>query len=92
MRIVRFACWLALPVGLIVGSINGAIAQSQDAVQACTPDAMRLCSEFIPDREKVRTCMLHKRGQLSAECRTAMHVGGPAHGHYRGHRHYRHRS
>lgn len=92
MRIVRFACWLALPVGLIFGSIQGASAQNQDAVQACTPDAMRLCSEFIPDREKVRSCMLRKRGQLSSECRTAMRGGGGRGHEHHGHRHYRHRS
>lgn len=75
MRTVHFVCWLALPASLFLGGINAASAQSQDATQACTPDAMRLCSEFIPDREKVRTCMLHKHSQLSEACRTAM-AGG----------------
>lgn len=76
MRMTRFVCWLALPVGLIVGGINGASAEVSDAVrQACTPDAMRLCSEFIPDPAKVRTCMMRKRRELSTECTTAMRGG-----------------
>jgi hypothetical protein len=88
MRTMRFVCWLALPVGIVLGSLAGASAQpSNDAAQACTPDAMRLCSEFIPDREKVRLCMLHKRSQLSQECRTAMRAGSRE----RARREYHHR-
>lgn len=87
MRMMRFICWLALPASLFIGGINAASAQSQDAQQACTPDAMRLCSEFIPDRNKVRSCMLRKRSQLSQACRVA--IAGGRRG--RVHRVYRHR-
>ena len=73
MRIMRVICRLALPAGVLLCCLNGAGAQgSVDVRQACTPDAMRLCSEFIPDPEKVKTCMLSKRSQLSEQCRTAM--------------------
>ena len=94
MRIIRLVCGLALPVSLLLGSVVAASAQSEDATQACTPDAMRLCSEFIPDREKVRTCMLHKRSQLSEACRTAM-AGGRKERvrhvyHHRVHHYYHH--
>lgn len=94
MRMMRFVCWLALPAGLLLGSLNGASAQGSDeARQACTPDAMRLCSEFIPDAEKVKSCMLRKRAQLSEACRLAMRGGPREHGrrvyHHRA-RHYRH--
>jgi hypothetical protein len=90
MRIIRLVCGLALPVSLFFGGISVASAQSEDATQACTPDAMRLCSEFIPDREKVRTCMLHKRSQLSEACRAAISSGKKERGHHP--RHYRHHS
>ena len=97
MRTMRFI-WLALPVGLLIGSISGAGAQgSEDARQACTPDAMRLCSEFIPDAAKVRACMMRKRGQLSEGCLTAMRGGARVRGRHpyyhhgrRVVRHYRH--
>jgi hypothetical protein len=94
MRTLRFVCWLALPVGILLGSLSRAGAQPQpsdEVVQACTPDAMRLCQEFIPDRDKVRLCMIRKRSELSEACRTAMH-GGEKEGRrvYRHRRHYIH--
>ncbi len=48
-----------------------AFAQTQEEIDACTPDAFRLCEEFIPDREKVKACLIRKRGQLSPACRRA---------------------
>ena len=71
-------CGPALPVcfgvvGICALSITSAVAEvSDEARQACTGDAMRLCSDFIPDVQKVTACMMRKRGQLSAECRLAM--------------------
>ncbi len=94
MRIVRLVCGLVLPVSLLFGGVNAASAQNPDVEQACTPDAMRLCGEFIPDRDKVKACMMHKRSELSEACRTAM-AGGNERGHrvYRHHeRHYHHHS
>jgi hypothetical protein len=72
MRIMRVVCWLAVLAGIMFGGLRAASAQSQAAIQACTPDAMRLCSEFIPDRAKVRDCMLRKVGEVSQACRSAM--------------------
>jgi hypothetical protein len=95
MSTMRFICSLALPVGMLLASLNGAGAQGSDAArEACTPDAMRLCNEFIPDEARVKACMLSKRSQLSEACRLAMR-GGPAEGGRAGrgerhHRYYRH--
>jgi hypothetical protein len=79
MTTTRFICALALPVGLLLASLNGAGAQSSQPAQgsqaardACTPDAVRLCKEFIPDQAKVRACILSKQSQLSEACRLAM--------------------
>lgn len=82
MRIMR----LVWPVGLLLIGLSGAAAQgTPEARQACTPDAMRLCSEFIPDVPKITKCMIVNHRQLSKECRLAMRRG------HRGHRyHYRH--
>lgn len=97
MRIMTKLCRRILPLGLLLllavqfGAVS-AHAQGVDVRQACTPDAMRLCNQFIPDEAKVKTCMMAKRGQLSAECRTAiaaMHRGGHREGRVR-HVHYRH--
>jgi hypothetical protein len=76
MPIVRFMCLLALLAGVSLYGFNRANAQaSPDVEQACTPDAMRLCSEFIPDVAKITACMKAKHAQLSATCITAMRGG-----------------
>jgi hypothetical protein len=77
MQIVRFICLLALLAGASLLRAEGANAQaSPDVQQACTPDAMRLCSQFIPDVAKITACMKAKHSQLSAACMTAMRGGG----------------
>jgi hypothetical protein len=89
---LRLICWLVVPGSILVGGMGVASAQSQALQQACTPDAMRLCQQFIPDRAKITRCMMSKRSQISAPCIAAMR----AEGHHRGrrvafhHRHVRH--
>ncbi|MDF3809922.1 MULTISPECIES: hypothetical protein [Rhodopseudomonas] len=36
---------------------------------ACKDDAMRLCSEFVPDRDKITLCMQRRIPQLTPACR-----------------------
>jgi hypothetical protein len=51
-----------------------ALAQvSPEVQQACTPDVMRLCNEFVPDVAKITACMNRKRAQVSATCANAIH-------------------
>ena len=45
-----------------------AFAQSQEDQAACTPDAMRLCQQAIPDRGLVIACLVRNRLQLSPGC------------------------
>jgi hypothetical protein len=77
-RIVRLVCGPVLPacallVGIAMLASGNTLAQgSPEARQACTPDAMRLCSDFIPDVPKITRCMELKYRQLSPECRLAM--------------------
>lgn len=49
---------------------------SQSARQACTPDALRLCSDYIPDVGRITACMRAKSAQLSTPCRAAMNAEG----------------
>lgn len=44
-------------------------AYSPEQQQACTGDAMRLCGEFVPDVDRITTCMIRKKSQLSPGCR-----------------------
>src|SRR4029077_13269431 len=62
-----------LLIGIGAMGMGGAAAQgSPEARQACTPDAMRLCSDFTSDVTLTTKCMMAKRAQLSPECRAAM--------------------
>jgi hypothetical protein len=99
MRTTFFVCRLALPVcALLLYSLDQAGAQRAPSTgpvsveQACTPDAMRLCSEFVPDRAKITVCMKAKHAQISKECRVAMAGGGGGGGGRGVHHYYRHHS
>jgi hypothetical protein len=90
MRIVQLAGAVIL-LALVFSGADQASAQGSEAArQACTPDAMRLCSDVIPDVAKVTACMKAKSSQVSDACRVAMR-GGRYRGHYHGHYHHRHR-
>ena len=96
MRMVGVVCWVALLSGALLFRLDGAGAQgTPEEQQACTPDAMRLCNQFIPDVAKVTACMMAKRSQLSEACRVAMRGGGGRREerevrHRRSYRHCRH--
>jgi hypothetical protein len=57
----------ALALGLLT---TAASAYTQEQQQLCTPDAMRLCSDTIPDIERTTACMIAKQSQLSDGCRS----------------------
>jgi len=76
MRTTIFVCGAALLLGVVAGFVGFDRARAQTAEQACTPDAMRLCSQFIPDRARVTTCMMARRAEVSPACRLAMGGGG----------------
>lgn len=90
MRIVHLTGTVAF-LAVLFCRFDGVLAQGSDAArQACTPDAMRLCSDVIPDVARVTACMKAKSSQLSEACRVAMRgepSRGRRHGHYRGHYH-----
>ena len=45
-----------------------AIAYTQEDANACTPDALRLCQNAIPDASRVAQCLVQNRQQLSPAC------------------------
>jgi hypothetical protein len=45
-----------------------AVAYTQTDADACTPDAMRLCWNAIPDATRVTQCLVQNRQQLSSAC------------------------
>lgn len=40
-----------------------------DDVTACSPDAMRLCKDKLPDLDAIQTCMKENYSQLRPACR-----------------------
>ena len=50
-------------------------AYTPEQQQACTPDAMRLCGEFVPNVDAITACMIQKKAQLSPECRPFFRQG-----------------
>jgi hypothetical protein len=89
--------WLAASVAMFslvwaVGFVPAPAAAQGTAQQqqACTPDAMRLCGEFIPDVAKITACMSRKRASLSPACKATM--TSPSHGKKTSHHASRHHS
>ena len=57
---------IALSVSLLSGA---AYAYTPEQQQACTGDAFRLCSDAIPDVDRVTVCMIRRKSELSPGCR-----------------------
>ncbi|WP_061028441.1 hypothetical protein [Bradyrhizobium sp. CCH5-F6] len=72
MSALRFKTFLAaatLGLALAVLALPRAgFAYTQEEQQACSPDAMRLCSEFVPNVDAITACMIKKKAQLSPQC------------------------
>ena len=47
-------------------------ARAQDDHYACMSDAMTVCGQYIPDRERVAHCLMANRNRVSPACRTAL--------------------
>src|SRR6188768_2988402 len=50
-------------------------AYTPEEQQACSPDAMRLCGDFVPNVDAITACMIKKKSQLSPHCRVFFRPG-----------------
>ena len=66
-----------LLAGLVAAPLP-AFAYTQEDAQACTPDAFKLCGEFIPDEGRVAQCLHERRPQLSPACAVVFSRPGTA--------------
>lgn len=57
---------------LLTAGTTPVAAQASDAAERCTPDVMRLCSEFVPDADRIVVCLKQKRRQLTPSCLNAL--------------------
>ena len=58
-------------------SAGAARADAQQDQQACMNDAMTICGQYIPDRERVAACLMANRGHVSPPCRVALRHFNP---------------
>jgi hypothetical protein len=63
-----------LTLALLAFAAAPAAAQpnAQEDQNACMNDAMTVCSQFIPDRERVAGCLINNRTRISPPCRAQM--------------------
>ncbi len=83
----RFTSVLCLAAGLVFGA-GAAMAQTYDpdrvasqgdqkAREACTPDVMRLCNDYVPDIPQIVACLKRERANLSPACGEIFASEGP---------------
>lgn len=74
----HFTSVLCLAAGLVFGA-GAVLAQNYDpdrvasqgdakAREACTPDVMRLCNDYVPDIPQIVACLKRERANLSPAC------------------------
>lgn len=71
MRVQRIIFGLSAVIAS--GAAVPALAQEErgtyEQQMACTPDVWRLCSDQIPDRDRIVSCLRQNTSQLSGACR-----------------------
>jgi hypothetical protein len=73
LRPMSLAQWcVSLAVLSAIVSPTASFSQGTRAQRvACTPDALRLCSAFIPHADDITACLREKNAELSDACRAA---------------------
>ena len=74
---MKLSTTIALSLFCLTLAPLGARGDEQSDQQACMGDAMSICGQFIPDREKVGACLFSNRSRISPACRTAMQRFNP---------------
>ncbi|WGD53830.1 hypothetical protein QA641_08005 [Bradyrhizobium sp. CB1650] len=81
MRTERIALGVALAIGGMVAQ-DAASAQeyrgTMEQQMACTPDVWRLCSDQIPDTNRIIACLQQNTPQLSSACRAVFQSNNQA--------------
>jgi hypothetical protein len=62
----------ALVIFCLASQLLAAPAYAQDDHYACMGDAMSICGQYIPDRERVARCLMANRSRISPACRVAL--------------------
>jgi hypothetical protein len=54
-----------------------ATATTQEDQRACMNDALTICAQFVPDRDRVAGCLVSNRSRISVACRIALNHFNP---------------
>jgi hypothetical protein len=71
-RTPKIALAFVIAMSAVGLSTSPGQAFSSEAQEMCTGDAMRLCSDEIPNVARIAACMHRKKAQLSPGCRAVM--------------------
>jgi hypothetical protein len=67
-----------LTLALFCTALAPAVAKAEDQQNqnenqaACMSDAMTVCAQYIPDRQRVAGCLISNRNRVSAPCRAQL--------------------
>lgn len=82
MRAQRIVLKLAIAIGACGAVQNAAFAEEYrgtlEQQLACTPDVWRLCSNQIPDVNRIVACLRQNTSQLSDGCRSVFESNNSA--------------
>ena len=67
---------LALSCGCALMPLSAVAQGTSEQRAACAGDAMRLCGQFIPDVDRITSCMINMRRDLSPPCRAVLDAAG----------------
>jgi hypothetical protein len=79
----KFACAgavLCLALWAVPADAQRADDMKGGGQHPCAGDAQSICSEFIPDRAKVASCLFKNKARISAACSAAIGGGKSAKG------------
>jgi len=54
--------------------VTAKAVDDEEGRRACMNDALTVCAEFIPDRDRIASCLISNRERISAPCRTLLVV------------------
>ncbi|MFZ0115294.1 MAG: hypothetical protein WAL15_13120 [Xanthobacteraceae bacterium] len=71
-RQLKLIASFAVLYGLTLLPLPAAAQGTPEQQANCQDDAMRLCGQFVPDVNRITSCMIAKRRLVSARCRATM--------------------
>jgi hypothetical protein len=69
---------LALGLFTLALAPVAATAGAQEDRQACMNDALTVCAQFIPDRNRIESCLYANRSRISQACQAVLTRSQPA--------------